>query len=126
MNLSDVDTAVCGKCGGKLAVHLAPETSVHYAWAACSECGRFADWVRKPREDDEVGERDFSGPEEWFERDGEVVKETEKAIQVQVEDGSKYWVPKSQLRGEGITDESVIVTAWWAHKARWDRDEYPF
>lgn len=52
----------------------------------------------------------------------EAIAETEKAILVLMSDGSKHWVPKSQLHddSEVYQDEdkgTLVVSDWWANKA---------
>jgi Ser-tRNA(Ala) deacylase AlaX len=56
--------------------------------------------------------------------EGEVLRETEKAILFQQEDGEEYWVPKSVLHDNSevwkLGDVGIlIVKEWFARKMEW-------
>lgn len=120
MRLRDVETSRCVQCGAPLIVFTEPAGAQHFARAVCSVCGRFRDWIKKP-ENEIRADVEYDGDgEEWFERDCEQIGETEWAIRVRTDDGPERWIPKSQIRAGCGDHGSVIVTMWWAQKARWD------
>ena len=56
--------------------------------------------------------------------EGEVIRETEKAILFRTDDGEEYWIPKSQIHDNSEVWKAgdvgmIVVTEWFAKKMEW-------
>jgi hypothetical protein len=121
MKLADIHTRTSRCCQAPLEVVPEPAGSVHHARANCATCGRFHDWIARPRVEEP---EHFDDGDEWHELDDvELLGESERALFIAGEHG-KSWVPKSQVIREasdlpGQRRGSLTVTRWFARKARW-------
>lgn len=55
--------------------------------------------------------------------DGEAVRETEKAVLVQLETGDEKWIPKSVIHDDSEVWKAgqagrLVVLGWWAEKEK--------
>ena len=64
----------------------------------------------------------MSTPDGYVEFDNTVVRdESEEAIEVELDDGRKFWIPKSQVHDDSEsyelgTDGSLVVAEWLADR----------